>query len=502
MWTSKKKRRNAISCTISARFMIGPAVLLALLGTLTVAWAQATVTINPAEVGATLTNEILGVNMGNWFNPKQSGVASAMTEAGFAATRWPGGSNSDLYHLATNRDCFGAHVDPEATFDNFVTSIVRPAGLSLAVTLNYGTDSACHGGGDPGEAAAWVAYAKTKGYAVSHWTIGNEVYGNWEADLHAAPHDPVTYANAVASRYYPEIKAVDPTARVGVVVDAGDPWGVANWDEIVLSRAPYDFVEYHWYAQGAGWENDSYLINSAPVILAASLTKLRHELVAVGEPNTPIMLGELGAVNRSPGKQSMSITQALFAGQVLGELMKDGVSTAMWWIGHGDCRDPASGGNYSPSLYGWQNFGGYQILSDGLPEYGCMNAPTIPRNTLFPTAQAFKLASLVAQNGERMLGSSVTGAGANNLRAYAMTNRGGRAVMLFNLDQSNSLQVNIVAADVASSSGVTVSYYDRATYDQSQNNIWAGVTTTSLGPKSLPLSLTLTPWSMTVVQMR
>jgi hypothetical protein len=477
-------------------------VLLALLGTLTGAWAEATVTISPTQVGATLTNQILGANMGNWFNPEQPGLASGMTRAGFAATRWPGGSNSDLYHLATNSDCFGAYVDPAATFDNFVTSIVRPARLTLAVTLNYGTNSACNGGGDPGEAAAWVAYAKTKGYAVSHWTIGNEVYGSWEKDLHAAPNDPVTYANEVASHYYPQFKAADPTAQVGVVVDAGDPWGAADWDQIVLPQAPYDFVEYHWYAQGAGWENDSYLINSTPANLAANLATLRQELAAVGKPNTPIMLGELGSVNQNPGKQSMSITQALFAGQVLGELMKGGVSTAMWWIGHGDCRDPTSGGNYSSSLYGWQNFGGYQIISDGLPEYGCTNAPTIPQNTLLPTAQAFKLASLVAQNGERMLGSSVTGADASNLRAYAMTNRGGRAVMLFNLDQSNSLQVSVVVAGVANSSGVTVSYYDRATYDQSQNNTWAGITTTSLGPRSLPLWLTLTPWSMTVVQMR
>ena len=478
--------------------------LLAMLATPTAAQVrqQATVVINPAQVGASLTNQILGANMGNWFDPTLSGLASTLAAAGFTTTRWPGGSNSDLFHIATNSNCFGAYVNPNATFDNFISSIVRPPGLTLAITLNYGTNKTCNGGGDPSEAAAWVSYAKTKGYAVSHWTIGNEVYGTWEKDLHASPNDPTTYANAVAKGFYPAIKAADPNAQVGVVVDAGDPWGVANWDQIVLSQAPYDFVEYHWYAQGAGYENDSWLISSAPAVLAQNLATLRQELSTAGKSNTPIMLGELGSVNQNPGKQSMSITQALFAGEVLGELMKAGVSTADWWIAHGDCRDASSGGSYSSSLYGWQNFGGYQIISDGLPEYGCPNAPSIVRNTLLPTAQAFKLARIVALNGEHMLGSTLGGSGAANLRAYAMTHKGGTAVMLFNLNESSSLQATISVTGVTSTSGVSLSYYDRAAYDQSKHNVWKGATTTVLGATSLPFTVTLTPWSMTVLQIR
>lgn len=487
-----------------ARLTSHAAIFATLLAAPIAAHAQslATVAIDPQQVGAALTNQILGANMGNWFDPTQLGLASTMAGAGIATTRWPGGSNSDLYHLATNSDCFGAYVSPKATFDNFVNNIVKPAGLTLSITLNYGTNASCNGGGDPNEAAAWVSYAKSKGYAVSRWTIGNEVYGTWEKDLHAPPNDPATYANAVATGFYPAIKAVDPNAQVGVVVDAGDPWGAANWDPIVLSQARYDFVEYHWYAQGAGYENDSYLLASTPAQLAQNIATIRQELAAAGRPNTPIMIGELGSVNTNPGKQSMSITQALFAGEVLGELMKAGIPTANWWIAHGDCRDPSSGGNYSSSLYGWQKFGGYQIISDGLPEYGCTAAPSIPINTLLPTAQAFKLASLVARNGEHMLGATLGGAGAANLRAYAMSNQGGTAVMLFNLNQSSSMQVTIGVTGVAQSSGVTVSSYDRAAYDWSTRNIWRGVTTASLGAKTLPFTLTLTPWSMTVVQFK
>ena len=154
--------------------------------------------------------------------------------------------------------------------------------------------------------------------------------------------------------------------------------------------------------------------------------------------------------------------------------MKAGVSTADWWIAHGDCRDASSGGNYASSLYGWQNFGGYQIISDGLPEYGCPNAPSIARNTLLPTAQAFKLARIVALNGEDMLGSTLGGSGGSDVRAYAMTHKGGEAVMLFNLNETSSVQTTISVTGRTRTSGVTVSYYDRAAYDQSEQNVWKG----------------------------
>jgi hypothetical protein len=44
----------------------------------------------------------------------------------------------------------------------------------------------------------------------------------------------------------------------------------------------------------------------------------------------------------------LSITQGLFAGQVLGEMMIDGVSRASWWIGFGNCN--GTSGNDSSSL--------------------------------------------------------------------------------------------------------------------------------------------------------
>jgi len=480
-------------------------VLLGLLGA-TVATAAAAsepvVTVDTSVVGATLSARVLGVNSGTWFGQWRKGLAAGMTASGVKATRWPGGSYGDLYHYSTNTACQGAYLDPNTTFDSFYLDVVKPTKLDLAITLNYGTNAACNGGGDPNEAAAWVAHAKAKGYPVGHWTVGNEIFGWWEPDQHAVAHDAATYASAVANGYYPAIKAVDPKAEVGIVVNAQDPYVQPGWDPIVLANARYDFVEYHWYPQSSGSENDNFLLTQAPGELGAHLAQIETELAAAGRAKTPIFVGEFNSVVTNPGKQSMSITQALFVGEALGVLMQHGVQSADWWLGHGDCRDPSGGGNYSASLYGWQNFGGFQIISDGLPEYGCEQAPFVAINTALPTAQAYKLMSVVALDGEHMYGATISGTTQAKLSAFAMSHLGGEAVVLFNLDQTNPMTVKVAVPGVGSSSEVTTHSYDRAAYDQSKNNVWAGTKTQVLGARTLPMSLTLTPWSMTVVTMK
>lgn len=65
----------------------------------------------------------------------------------------------------------------------------------------------------------------------------------------------------------------------------------------------------------------------------------------------------------------------------------------------------------------------------------------------------------------------IGGSGAADLRAYAVTNPSGAAVMLFNLNQPGFLHVTISVTSVTSSSDVTRSPYDCAAYDQSRHKI-------------------------------
>jgi hypothetical protein len=456
----------------------------------------ASVTVNPGAPGPAVTDQILGMNMANWFDPTQTGVAPPMRKVGIKAIRWPGGSAADQFHWATNSECNGGYVDANATFDALFADVVKPDKLDVGVTVNYGSNSACNAGGDPAEAAAWVSYAKTHGDKVSHWTVGNEVYGSWEYDLHNIPHDAATYAGAVASGFYPDIKAANPKALVGVVAEPG--WSPA-WDPIVLAQARYDFVEYHYYAQTPGQESDAYLVGQAAQDFAGDLAAVKSDLTTAGHAGTPIYVGELGSVYSNPGKQTSSITQSLFAGQILGEMMNAGVSRATWWLAYGGCSD-TNGGNFGSNLYGWQNFGGYMIFSDGTPEYGCSNATQTALGTLLPTTRAFELFALVAHSGERALGVSLGGK-SSDLRAYALTQNGGTALVLFNVNETTVLPVSIAVTGVSNASAVTVNTYDKAIYDKSQNNVWAAPSQKKLGAETLPFTLKLAPWSMNVVRL-
>jgi hypothetical protein len=474
-------------------------------------YLQSSVTVEQSSSGVAVTDQLMGMNMAAWYDlvTNQTAIVDAFQTAGIKAVRWPGGSWSDLYHWETNSNCevapYGLDAgQPDANddFGNFVTDLAIPAGLDVALTADYGTNPTCNGGGEPSEAANWVANALDYGITVSHMTVGNEVYGStWEEDLHSPPNNPATYAAAVvgASGYYQSVKAASPDTLVGVVVDADDSTG--GWDNVVLSKAKgfYDFVEYHYYPEAPGEENDTTLVHEDAQGLTTDINTIKSELAKWGTPNTPIYVGEIGSVYSDPGKQSVSITQALYAGQILGEMMNDGVSRATWWLGFGGCEDSASGtgANFSSSLYGWQDFGGYMVFSDGLPEYDCEDE-TLAAGILLPTARVYQLFSSVAVSGEHVLSATAAGDTAS-VRAYAATHSGGTALVLFNLDENSSAPVTITLSAESSSPGVTVATYSKAIYDQSQNNVWAAPATVSLGAQTFPLSLTLPAWSMNVV---
>jgi hypothetical protein len=457
-----------------------------------------TISVDQTTLGPPVSRGLMGMNMAYWYDPSTPGIVPAYQATGITSIRWPGGTAANTYHWVTNTVCFSTTPIPAASsFDTFLADVIHPGNFDLALTVNYGTDAACTGPGDPSEAAAWVQNALNNGNNVSHVTVGNEDWGSWVTDLHTIPYDPTTYANATAAGYYPQIKAVNPNVLVGVGLN---PWNTPPWDPIVLAQGKYDFVEYHFYPQGPRYENDAFLVQQGAQQLTWAIIAIKAELVTAGVPNTPIYIGEVGSVYAEPGKQTMSITQALYAGQVLGEMMNQGVSLSAWWLGFGSCDSDPTNENFSSSLYGWQNFGGYMVWSDGLPEYGCNGSgiPTIPTGTPLPTARAFQLFSNVAVNGEHVL-TATTAGDTTDVRAYAATHKTGTALVLFNDNETTSEQVTISLSNQTTSTDVTMETYSKAIYDQSQNNVWAPPTNTDLGAKTFPLVLTLDPWSMNVL---
>jgi hypothetical protein len=473
---------------------VTPPLGTAITQTVTVTVATS-VTVDMSTLGPAVTDQLLGMNLAAWYDVTNStdgpAITSAFGAAGVKAVRWPGGSWSDAYNWEDNTEC-GSYANTDDDFTDFVNKLVIPSGVDLALTADYGTGKNCTGAGDPTEAAGWVTAASNLGVTVSHMTVGNEEYGSWETDNHTKKNDPTTYAAAVAgtSGYYALVKAASPSTLVGVDVEPS----FAPWDQDVLSGAPYDFVEYHFYPETPGQESDTFLTQQAAQQLTTNINTIKSELTKWGTPNTPIYVGEIGGPYSSPGKQSWSITQGLYAGQVLGEMMNDGVVRLTWWIGFGNCNGTA--GNDSSSLYGWQNFGAYNVFSDGPADPTCPDAG--PIGTMSPTARAFQLFSNVAVNGEHALSATVAG-DTTDVRAYSATNNGGTALVLFNLNETTSEPVLVTLPGQGATSGVTVETYSKAIYDQSQSDVWAAPTTTSLGSQTLPLTLTLDPWSMNVV---
>ena len=468
-----------------------------------------TITVDTTTVLATISSRELGTNMNVDTDMTDPRVATAVSAVGAKALRYPGGTWADQFHWQTNTMCantpqIGAlPISANGKFDDFMTNVVNPGGLEAVITVDYGTNAACTGGGDPAEAAAWVAYAKSKNYNAHYWTVGNEVYGSYEPDLHSPANNAATYAAAMAgpNGFYQQMKNADPTAQVGVVLWPG-PSDFNGWNAGVLGpKPPLDFVEIHPYAQ-CGNNSDSYLLQSAPAALTAAIEGTRTTLVNAGYPaSTPIMLGEFNSDGCVQSQQLVSIVNALYAGMAFGELLNDGVSIATWFAGataanYELCSNPASG------VYGWQDFGDWDSVAIINPVPNCGSGPTVPDGTVFPAGHAQALRTQFAVPGSTML-RTVVGSGLSNIVAYAATQGTGYALMLFNLDENNTTTVAVALNDATRASFTgTTSTYDKAIYDLSQNNVWNGPSSGSLGTVGSNFSVALSPWSMTVVLLK
>src|SRR5204863_5315351 len=128
------------------------------------------------------------------------------------ALRFPGGSLSDEYHWSSGTSSTNQW-KWATSFSNFA-HIATNLGAEAFITVNYGT-------GTPAEAAGWVRHANvTNHFGFKYWEIGNECYGTWETDTNVNSHDAYTYALR-ASNYFIQMRAADPTIKIGVVAVPG-----------------------------------------------------------------------------------------------------------------------------------------------------------------------------------------------------------------------------------------------------------------------------------------
>ena len=179
--------------------------------------AQVNVSVSTTQYLSTDSRHF-GVNLATWDgfydSPQHTNTIAMLQEMGTTLARMPGGSLSDEYHWATGTSLNNAW-QWAATFDEMVRVLTNTSIREAFVTVNYGT-------GTPQEAAGWVRYANiTNHLGYKYWEIGNECYGTWETDSNTFPHDAYTYATR-ASNYIAQMRASDPTIKVGVVAAPGE----------------------------------------------------------------------------------------------------------------------------------------------------------------------------------------------------------------------------------------------------------------------------------------
>lgn len=388
-----------------------------------------------------------GVNTAVWDgNFDTSTTISLLREIGPRIMRFPGGSLSDEYHWASNTTLTNTW-HWSTSFANFV-HVATNAGSQAFITVNYGT-------GTPGEAANWVRNANvTNHLGFKYWEIGNEVYGTWETDHNVYPNDPYTYAVRAAD-YYNQMKAADPTIKVGVVATPGEDSssnGYTNhpalnprtgrthngWVPVLLTTlgglgVTPDFIVHHRYpeftdsANPIGSDSDSFLLQCSTAWFADA-AELRQEITDyLGSSGTNIELvcTENNSDAGAPGKQSTSLVNGLYYADSLSQLMKTEFNSFVWW----DLRNGTdTGGCFDPELFGWRTYG----------DLGMVNG----LNNVDPVFYAFKLMSLFIQPGEQVLSAS---SDYPLLSAYAARGANGEVrLLVLHKDTSTNFNAQIV----------------------------------------------------------
>jgi hypothetical protein len=405
--------------------------------------ATINVTVDVSSALRRVDRRMFGVNTAIWdgsFNTTTT--AGLLQELNNQALRFPGGSASDAYHWATNMS-EGQNWQWATNFDAFA-QIAAKTKAAVFITANYGT-------GTPQEAADWVRYAnKTRKLGFKYWEIGNENYGTWEEDNNTRPHDPVTYATRFQA-YYTQMKAVDPTIKIGAVVVTGEDSNANYGDESVtnprtgqshrgwtpvmlatmksLGVTP-DFVIYHRYAQAPWGENDQYLLNSSTSWAndAADLRQQLNDYLGTLASKVELTCTENNSVYSNPGKQTTSLVNGLFYADSLGNLMKTEFNALLWW----DLRNgQETGNNNSPALYGWRQYGDYGIVT--------YNTPAGPADR-YPTFYVNKLLKTYARGGELVVPASSDYVG---LAAYAVRDGNSLRILLINKHPTSPLTVNV-----------------------------------------------------------
>jgi len=497
-WSAKGGTGVSISTNGSTLYVIGASSAI-YASTIT---PSAQILVDASQIGPSISKDLLGAQSPYYLTDyTQPNDAAAFASLPLNLTTYGDG----WYHWQNNTWCQPTPTNglpaneqinsgnPNGSFDNFMSRFVQPDHLDPMIHVPIGTNPTCNGRADPSEAAAWVDYSNnTKHYGVKYWEIGFYAADQDTGDFGSPPYisnSPSTYVS-IANTFAAAMKAKDSTIQTGVMISPvmGGP-GPSSWDTTVLAGANADFVIFPEAANSAtnpGNPSDSDLLFNAVPFMHGTLVEVKNELAAAGKQSLPVFIDVLtGNEAQNNSQQSDSITTSLYFGMAIGEIMNNGFAELTY--GFNSCNTLSS----VPGEYGSLNFAANTLVVNGT------NCP-VASGTIMPQGRAFQLAGQFASAGEHALGTTITSQ--PNIRGYAATQGSGYSMFLFNLDQNNATTATVGVAH-ASRTSFTASTltYGKAQYDA---GVGTGPVSGTLGTVGNTFSVTLPPWSMTVVKLQ
>lgn len=172
----------------------------------------------------------LGLHTSVYAEFNNPGLPDRLSEAGVQLMRYPGGSYADGYQWSTNSSNQGGYVTNSANFANWL-DVMKEAGAQSMVTVDYGVSFQGTMGGQPKEAAAWVAYANANAniYGTANdVTLGLDEEGN---DWHTAGYWSRLRASTVQQyRNWSQAAGTYDPAHEFLATNRDTPVGIEYWE--------------------------------------------------------------------------------------------------------------------------------------------------------------------------------------------------------------------------------------------------------------------------------
>jgi hypothetical protein len=459
------------------------------------------VSVSATQTLRAVDPKIIGVNQVAWDGALNTPTTiSLLNDLGNPCLRWPGGSWGDVYHWTNEYRGWGSY---SSDFINVATNTQAQA----FIIVNYGSSS-------PEEAAYGVRMFNVTNHCnFKYWEIGNEVGGSWEEDFNTnapwKPHDPWTYAMRFTN-YYAQMKAVDPTIKIGAVADITED-GTSNyndhpvinprtgvthygWTPVMLAymrsnNVIPDFLIEHKYAPTDG---DTYdLLWSGTIASeAASLRQILTDYLGSAGTNVTLECTESGV---GGDRQSCSLVGGLFFVDSLGQFLQTEFHSRLWW----DFRNGQSALSSSdPAYYGWRTNSSGAYISDGGIVGGLGDIPS----TRYPTFYCAKLVPQFALGGDTVVAAN---SDYPLLGAYAVRRANGcLSLLLINKSSYINLNASINLAGYVPSASATLYSYGIPQDEAARTGVGSpDVAQTVLTGVGASFSCNFQPYSATVIRL-